>query len=312
MLIQNKSGELCHLKELPHGHLKELPHGPTSHNKSQGENAGWHCYQSNTKLDGIRCDCCKETLALAEFDSLIVEAKSNNHLRIHISSPASSLFQCLVDSWSKHDGSECTRAHPVEVDGGDPNDDADKKEIQMMIHATNSVGVFYAVAILGLFICRQSTANNPELPGGRLKKYVRNVLDHVKETDREISFRLACIKIFKCKGSLSANAIIILSFALQKFPSGDFLQVLWHAYKPVIACNSGGPVETIKNGVMGFLCDPSPQEFSSAMEKFIRDPQMAERMGFEAQQHVVESFSTKVFGQRLNQILLDIAREKED
>ncbi|XP_058221485.1 uncharacterized protein LOC131331508 isoform X6 [Rhododendron vialii] len=84
------------------------------------------------------------------------------------------------------------------------------------------------------------------------------------------------------------------------------------AYKPVIACNSGGPVETIKNGVTGFLCGPSPQEFSSAMEKFIRDPQMAERMGSEARQHVVESFSTKIFGQHLNQILLDIARGKED
>ncbi|XP_058202588.1 uncharacterized protein LOC131317023 [Rhododendron vialii] len=84
------------------------------------------------------------------------------------------------------------------------------------------------------------------------------------------------------------------------------------AYKPVIACNSGGPVETIKNGVTGFLHDPSPQELSSAMEKFTRDPQMAERMGSEARQHVVESFSTKIFGQRLNQILLDIARGKED
>ncbi|KAI8552432.1 hypothetical protein RHMOL_Rhmol06G0266300 [Rhododendron molle] len=84
------------------------------------------------------------------------------------------------------------------------------------------------------------------------------------------------------------------------------------AYKPVIACNSGGSVEMIKNGVTGFLCDPSPQEFSSTMEKFIRDPQMAERMGSEARQHVVESFSTKIFGQHLNQILLDITRGKED
>ncbi|KAH7859622.1 hypothetical protein Vadar_003380 [Vaccinium darrowii] len=84
------------------------------------------------------------------------------------------------------------------------------------------------------------------------------------------------------------------------------------AYKPVIACNSGGPVETVKNGVTGFLCDPSPQEFSSAMEKFIRDPQMSERMGSKARQHVVESFSTKIFGHRLNQILVDIARGKEE
>lgn len=84
------------------------------------------------------------------------------------------------------------------------------------------------------------------------------------------------------------------------------------AYKPVIACNSGGPVETVKNGVTGFLCDPSPQEFSLAMEKFIRDPQMSERMGSKARQHVVESFSTKIFGHRLNQILVDIARGKEE
>ncbi|KAA8526752.1 hypothetical protein F0562_009019 [Nyssa sinensis] len=84
------------------------------------------------------------------------------------------------------------------------------------------------------------------------------------------------------------------------------------AHKPVIACNSGGPVETIKNGVTGFLCDPTPQEFSLAMAKFIQDPQMAEKMGGEAWQHVIESFSTKIFGQRLNRFLVDIARGKRE
>ncbi|KAM1041810.1 hypothetical protein ACFX2C_030940 [Malus domestica] len=30
------------------------------------------------------------------------------------------------------------------------------------------------------------------------------------------------------------------------------------AHKPVILCNSGGPVETVKNGETGFLCDCNP------------------------------------------------------
>ncbi|KAL0406724.1 UNVERIFIED_CONTAM: Alpha-1,3/1,6-mannosyltransferase ALG2 [Sesamum latifolium] len=84
------------------------------------------------------------------------------------------------------------------------------------------------------------------------------------------------------------------------------------AHKPVIACNSGGPVETIKNGVTGYLCDPSPQDFSVAMANFIRDPQMSRTMGREARQHVMQSFSTKIFGQHLNAYISDTARRKRD
>ncbi|KAL0311376.1 UNVERIFIED_CONTAM: Alpha-1,3/1,6-mannosyltransferase ALG2 [Sesamum angustifolium] len=84
------------------------------------------------------------------------------------------------------------------------------------------------------------------------------------------------------------------------------------AHKPVIACNSGGPVETIKNGVTGYLCDPSPQDFSMAMANFIRDPQMSRTMGREARQHVMQSFSTKIFGQHLNAYITDTARRKRD
>ncbi|KAL0320115.1 UNVERIFIED_CONTAM: Alpha-1,3/1,6-mannosyltransferase ALG2 [Sesamum radiatum] len=51
------------------------------------------------------------------------------------------------------------------------------------------------------------------------------------------------------------------------------------AHKPVIGCNNGGPVETIKNGVTGYLYDPSPRDFSTAMANFIQDPQMSRTMG---------------------------------
>ncbi|KAL6495342.1 hypothetical protein OROGR_029905 [Orobanche gracilis] len=82
------------------------------------------------------------------------------------------------------------------------------------------------------------------------------------------------------------------------------------SHKPVIACNSGGPVETIKNGVTGYLCEPSPREFSMAMANFVRDPQMSKTMGQEGRQHVVRSFSTKIFSQHLNAYVVDIARGK--
>ncbi|KAL6494137.1 hypothetical protein OROGR_032046 [Orobanche gracilis] len=82
------------------------------------------------------------------------------------------------------------------------------------------------------------------------------------------------------------------------------------AHKPVIACDSGGPVETIKNGVTGYLCEPSPRDFSMAMANFVRDPQMSKTMGQEARQHVVRSFSTEIFSQHLNAYVVDTARGK--
>lgn len=84
------------------------------------------------------------------------------------------------------------------------------------------------------------------------------------------------------------------------------------AYKPVIACNSGGPVETIRHRLTGYLCDPTPLEFSRAMARLINDPQMAERMGLEARECVAGSFSTNIFGQHLDRCLVDVTRLKSE
>nr|XP_043616974.1 alpha-1,3/1,6-mannosyltransferase ALG2-like [Erigeron canadensis] len=85
------------------------------------------------------------------------------------------------------------------------------------------------------------------------------------------------------------------------------------AHKPVIACNSGGPVETVKDGETGFLCDPTPQSFSLAMAKFLKDPSLAETMGSKARTHVSTTFSTKTFGDQLNQYLTSVvAKSKQD
>jgi alpha-1,3/alpha-1,6-mannosyltransferase len=76
--------------------------------------------------------------------------------------------------------------------------------------------------------------------------------------------------------------------------------------KPVIACNSGGPMETVRDGETGFLCDPSPVQFANAMLKLAKDADLATRMGEEARKHVTSTFSTKIFGDKLNNYVLNI------
>lgn len=36
--------------------------------------------------------------------------------------------------------------------------------------------------------------------------------------------------------------------------------------RPVIACNNGGPVESVIHNRTGFLCQPTPQTFAAAMQ----------------------------------------------
>jgi len=50
--------------------------------------------------------------------------------------------------------------------------------------------------------------------------------------------------------------------------------------KAVITCrDSGGPAELIRDGVTGFISDPTPQALASALRRAIEDPATARRMG---------------------------------
>ncbi|CAI5464411.1 unnamed protein product [Closterium sp. Yama58-4] len=75
------------------------------------------------------------------------------------------------------------------------------------------------------------------------------------------------------------------------------------ASKPVVACNSGGPTESVLDGTTGFLCAPNPSSFAAALATLRSDPSRAVSMGQVARHHVEEQFSRKVFGDRLQDIL---------
>ena len=73
--------------------------------------------------------------------------------------------------------------------------------------------------------------------------------------------------------------------------------------RPVIAVNSGGPLETVQDEVTGFLCDPDAESFAVAMQKFMKDPSLSSTMGEAGKENVIKQFSFEVFSQHLNSIV---------
>ena len=62
---------------------------------------------------------------------------------------------------------------------------------------------------------------------------------------------------------------------------------------PVVAVNSGGPKETIVDGVTGFLCDDTPETFGRALVQLLQDPEQAAAMGRAGRDHVQATFGTQ-------------------
>jgi len=78
------------------------------------------------------------------------------------------------------------------------------------------------------------------------------------------------------------------------------------AGRPVVAVDSGGPLETVRHAQTGLLCPPTPQAFAEALARLIANPGMAERMGQAGRLHVAQHFSLAAFGTRLEAIIQEL------
>ncbi|KAK9503225.1 hypothetical protein O3M35_011842 [Rhynocoris fuscipes] len=72
-----------------------------------------------------------------------------------------------------------------------------------------------------------------------------------------------------------------------------------YSKKPVIACNSGGPKETIVNAETGLLCDFTVESFANAMLKIVNDRELAGKMGEQGFSRFIEKFSYSAFSYQL-------------
>ena len=69
---------------------------------------------------------------------------------------------------------------------------------------------------------------------------------------------------------------------------------------PVIAVNTGGPLETVSDGETGLLCSQTPEDFANAMKQFVDNPDLNETMGKAGRERVQTKFSFEAFTEQLN------------
>jgi alpha-1,3/alpha-1,6-mannosyltransferase len=101
-------------------------------------------------------------------------------------------------------------------------------------------------------------------------------------------------------------------------PTGEHFGIVpveaMYSRTPVIAVNSGGPTETVVHGQTGWLCDPTPQAFSQAMEEAVRGGRdLKKELGVAGRERVNRNFSFTAFAKRWDTAVCHLAvRWEED
>ncbi|KAJ3056289.1 Alpha-1,3-mannosyltransferase-like protein [Rhizophlyctis rosea] len=160
------------------------------------------------------------------------------------------------------------------------------------------------------------------IAGGYDKRVSENV-DHLRELDELASgLNIETYTLFPTSAAPpeSAKIIFLPSFTeaqrtyllanavcLIYTPSGEHFGIVpveaMHAKLPVIAVNSGGPKETVVDGVTGYLLPPDPDAFAAKIGQLLKDEDRRKEMGLRGLAHVKAKFSLDAFVDQLEDIL---------
>lgn len=152
------------------------------------------------------------------------------------------------------------------------------------------------------------------IAGGFDRRLAENVehLEELKEEARKLSLNdsVGFLTSFsdEQRAALLAKAVAILYTPPDEHFGIVPLEAM-AAKRPVIACNSGGPLESILDGETGILCNRNSSEWATAMAKML-NKNFATTLGMRARHHVKENFSRDAFGGRLDQIIMELVSSK--
>ncbi|KAJ3044793.1 Alpha-1,3-mannosyltransferase-like protein [Rhizophlyctis rosea] len=101
---------------------------------------------------------------------------------------------------------------------------------------------------------------------------------------------------------LLANAVCLLYT-----PTNEHFGIVpieaMYAQLPVVAVNTGGPTETVVDGVTGYLRPAEPEAFADAVALLLKDEERRKEMGLRGMKHVKASFSLDSFVRQLEDII---------
>ena len=80
--------------------------------------------------------------------------------------------------------------------------------------------------------------------------------------------------------------------------------------KPVIANNSGGPTETIKNNETGFLINPDKREWAEKMKILEENEVLRASMGKKGKVHSKSSYGLETFANQTEKAVYESLNQK--
>ncbi|XP_060937516.1 alpha-1,3/1,6-mannosyltransferase ALG2 [Limanda limanda] len=152
--------------------------------------------------------------------------------------------------------------------------------------------------------------------GGYDERVTENVQHYteLKELAEQLHLK-DCVTFLRSPSDSLKVALLRGSAAVLYTPSREHFGIVpveaMYCCCPVIAVNSGGPLESVADGETGFLCEPTAEAFSQAMEKLVREPQLRRAMGQAGRRRVQDKFSLQAFSDQLYGYILRLSQGGE-
>lgn len=140
--------------------------------------------------------------------------------------------------------------------------------------------------------------------GGYDDRVTENVQHYIELKELAAQLRVDdCVTFLRSPSDSLKVALLRGSAAVLYTPSREHFGIVpveaMYCCCPVIAVNSGGPLESVADGETGFLCEPVAEAFSKAMERLVREPQLRRDMGQAGRRRVRDKFSLQAFSDQL-------------
>ena len=115
------------------------------------------------------------------------------------------------------------------------------------------------------------------------------------------------IRFLRSISNAARTAILQNSKILIYTPSNEHFGIVplegMYNHCVVLACNSGGPLETVVEGKTGYLLEPEAEQWAEKIAAILEQPKKASEMGQEGQIHVKKHFTIEAFGDQLEEIV---------